>query len=265
MDMDGVLILGHRALPGAQALLEFLRAEALPFMLLTNDGSRSHEERRQKLARGGLEVTVEDIVCSTDGIYELLESRPAYRELRYFVLGYLGDPHYADLAGLTHTSDLAELAQCDGVIMGEGEEHYDWERSFTAIINFLVAHPGAPLIVPNPDEYYPKDGGELRVGAGGQARFIQQVVSAHGEPASMHYLGKPYGPIYAHTHHALEAKAGQSLARDKILMMGDSLHSDMRGGLDFGYRTALLLTGITRPDKLAAQQEIRPELVFERL
>jgi HAD superfamily hydrolase (TIGR01450 family) len=264
MDMDGVLILGKVRLPGSLELLDWLRAEHLPFMLLTNDGSRSKAQRSALLARRGLTVPPAQIVTCSDGLLELVAARPELRHHRYFLVGKLGDPCYARAAGLDRVTDLAELDSCAGVIMGEGEHLFDWETTFTALLNYFARHPGAPFIVPNPDEYYAVDGGQLRVGAGGQARFIQQVLAAHATPAEVIYLGKPHGPIYQHVHHELERVAGHAIARHRVLMAGDSLHSDMQGGLNFGYRTALLLTGITTPAKLAAHP-VQPELVCAAL
>jgi 4-nitrophenyl phosphatase len=47
-------------------------------------------------------------------------------------------------------------------------------------------------------------------------------------------------------------------------MAGDLLRSDILGARDFGYRSALLLTGVTTLDMLE-RSEIRPDLVFETL
>ncbi len=263
MDMDGVLILGRSHLPGADRWLDILRQEDIPFCLLTNDGSRSKQERSDLLTSRGLSVPPSQIVTASDGLVELVEANPGYRDLRFYLFGKLGRPCYAEAAGLTVTRDLADLPACDGVICGEGEHAFDWETTFTAVINFFDRHPGGPFIVPNPDEYYPGHG-ELRVGAGGMARFIQSVLTAHGTPATMHYLGKPYGPIFQHVHHQLERQADRPLDPTRVLMMGDNLASDIKGGNDFGYHTMLMLTGITTPDRLAASH-IRPEWVAHQL
>jgi len=263
-DMDGVLIQGKAQLPGAAELLAWLPTVQLPFMLLTNDGSRSKAQRSALLARRGLSVPPGQIVCSSDGLIELVAARPELRRPRYFVVGALGEPCYALAAGLDYTQEMDQLDSCGGVIMGEGENLFDWEITFTAVLNFLVAHPGAPFIVPNPDEYYGVDGGQLRVGAGGQARFVQQVLTAHGDPAELIYLGKPHGPIFQHVHTELERRANRLLARERVLMIGDNLRGDILGGNDFGYRTALMLTGITRPHALAASR-VQPHLVFDQI
>jgi hypothetical protein len=48
------------------------------------------------------------------------------------------------------------------------------------------------------------------------------------------------------------------------VIVGDSLGSDIAGGNRYGYRTALVLTGVTRPDHSPEPGE-EPDLVFERL
>ena len=51
------------------------------------------------------------------------------------------------------------------------------------------------------------------------------------------------------------------VAVSERVLVGDSLTGDIAGGRDFGYRTVLVMTGITTPEMLA-RSEIRPELVF---
>jgi ribonucleotide monophosphatase NagD (HAD superfamily) len=52
-DVDGVLMVGARAVPGTAALLESLEALALPYRILTNDANHSVEEKAVLLARAG--------------------------------------------------------------------------------------------------------------------------------------------------------------------------------------------------------------------
>ena len=47
-------------------------------------------------------------------------------------------------------------------------------------------------------------------------------------------------------------------------MVGDFIESDVKGANDFGYRSALVLSGITNLQMLE-QSFVKPELVFNHL
>ena len=48
--IDGVLLRGRKPIPGARAALEKLKAQHIPFVLLTNGGGKHEIERAQELS-----------------------------------------------------------------------------------------------------------------------------------------------------------------------------------------------------------------------
>ncbi|MGE5838537.1 MAG: HAD hydrolase-like protein, partial [Deltaproteobacteria bacterium] len=54
------------------------------------------------------------------------------------------------------------------------------------------------------------------------------------------------------------------LDRDRVWMVGDFIDSDIRGARNFGYRSALVLTGLTSRQNIERSAP-QPDLVFERL
>jgi len=260
-DVDGVLMVGARAVTGAAALLERLQALALPYRILTNDANHSVEEKAALLARAGLAVEARAITSSGHGLTEAAERAGLAGEL-CFVLGRLGQPSYAEAAGIRVTARLAELPGCRAALVGE--DAYDWEATINEVINFLIARPDAPLVVPNPDLYYPGEDRRVHVAAGGVARLIASVCAAHGRPLEPLYLGKPHEPIFHHNHGRLESALGRAVERRRVLMVGDSLASDVAGARAFGYRSALALTGATSGERWRASDH-RPDLVFRAL
>ena len=259
-DVDGVLMTGHKPTPGSAALIDRLRQDRTPFALLTNDGCHSPEEKVDLLRQCGMDFRVSEVVSSSHGMVELAEDR-GWTEQRFYVMGEIS-PCYARDAGVEITEDLGELGRCQGIIIGE--RHYDWDRVFNAVFNFLLGHPSAPLVVPNPDDYFVARDGSLYITSGAIARFLARLCRTCGRPLEPHFLGKPYRPIFLHSHRSLEARTGKHLDPHRVMILGDSLASDVQGGLDFGYRTALLLTGITTRDMLAGS-DIAAEIVFEGL
>ncbi|GAB6145706.1 HAD-IIA family hydrolase [Desulfocicer niacini] len=260
-DIDGVLLVKGRAAPGSRELLALLRKEKMPFYLLTNDGDHSTWEKSEILNASGIDVHSEEIVSCADGLVELFRGKkPSLAP--FFIMGNLGTPCFAEKAGLSTTRNLDQIDQCQGIIVGE--KGYDWEPAINAAVNFFVKKPQAPLIVPNPDEYYPGNAGQLCIGAGGVGRFISHVLESYGIKVAPFYLGKPFAPIFKKTHALLEQRYGRQIVRNRVLMTGDFIKSDVQGALNFGYRSALVLTGVTTAE-MVEKSHVRPDLVFQAL
>jgi HAD superfamily hydrolase (TIGR01450 family) len=261
-DIDGVLLVNGRAAQGSQDVLAMLRENRKPFFLLTNDGDHSTKEKADILNAAELQIHFTEIVSCADGLVTLNGEKKFSGE-PFFIMGNLGNPCFAQKAGLNTTRDLSQIDHCQGIIVGE--KGYDWETTITGAVNFFIQKPDAKLIVPNPDEYYPgKTFGQICIGAGGVARFIVQVLKTYGINLSPIYLGKPFSPIFQKTHAQLEAFYDRPIPRDRVLMVGDFIRSDIQGALDFGYCSALVLTGVTTRDMLD-RSAVRPDLVFETL
>jgi len=260
-DVDGVLLTGARAMSGAAALLERLGELDLPYRLLTNDANHSVEEKAAMLAQAGLSVRAQAITSAGHGLAEAAE-RAGLAGTLCFVMGRLGEPCYAELAGTRVTRRLADLPGCRAALVGE--DSYDWEAAVNGVVNFLIARPEAMLIVPNPDLYYPGEDRRVHVASGGVARLIVSVCAAYGRALEPQYLGKPHEPIFHHNHARLESALGRAVERRRVLMVGDSLASDVAGAKAFGYRSALVLTGATSDERWRVV-EPRPELVFRTL
>ena len=261
LDVDGVLMLNEKPLPGSHALIACLRERNLPFGILTNTANISVEERSAVLKSGGLVIEPGDITSSAHPLFELVKENGLAGSL-FFVMGDLGRPCNAEKAGLRVTRSLSELPDCKGVIVGE--ENFEWEPVINGVVNYLILNPQAPLIVPNPDFYFPTGPNRIRIASGGPSHLIQHILFQYGVSISPIFLGKPFRPIFAFNHQRLEGRLGRSIEPHRVLMLGDSLAADVKGAIDFGYRTALVLTGVTSNEAFG-RMGIRPDAVFERL
>ena len=265
LDIDGTMVSKDRELPGASTLLEQLRTTSFPFYFLTNDGDNSREEKSTILKNAGLDVSAHEIVSCSLALNNFAEQQQAAGKL-YFVMGDLGVPCYAENAGLKVTRDVNDLTECQGVIVGEGE--YNWHKVITAVINYFLHNPHGHLLVPNPDTYWPDRHGKIGIGAGGKTRFITMVLQEAGVKLEPLYLGKPYPMIYEYALKLIGERFydGRKPDYQKVLMLGDSLHSDINGANNIGLKSGLLLSGITTPTLLqSAEKAMRPIYVFGQL
>jgi HAD superfamily hydrolase (TIGR01459 family) len=111
----------------------------------------------------------------------------------------------------------AELICCTGLLNDATETPDDYDDMLKDF-----AKRQLPFICANPDLVVEK-GGKLIYCAGALADRFEAY---GGEPIM---VGKPCGPIYDASLSELTKANGQEVNRDKILIIGDSLPTDMRG------------------------------------
>jgi len=261
LDIDGVLMTSRRPLPNALDTIAFLRRNDVPFLLLTNDGCNSPREKAERLRDSGFQFSEEDIVSSGHALADVVSALGLHGRL-FFVAGTVGDPCYAIAAGLRVTREISELPCCKGAIIGE--KRYDWEATLSALFNFLMEHPEAPLIVPNPDICFRVKGRRYHPASGATSALLQTLCNAQGRELEPIFLGKPYSPIFNCALRRLRNACGRPIPADRILIVGDSLAADIAGGNQIGCRTALVLTGLTDL-KMLGESEIQPTAVFQTL
>ncbi len=258
-DIDGTLTTRGKPCPGACGFLHLLDQAGCPWVLLTNDTSRSHREKAALAVGNGLPVCEKNIISAGDALGWWAGEN--YRGELFYLCGGLGTPDYAELAGIRTTADADRIDGCAGVILGEGA--YDWRIGIENVFNFFMRHPERPFIVPSPDSYW-SGGDRFGIGAGGVARMICALLRDAGIEKQPVYLGKPDAPIYQCLFQFLAGEyPGRSFTPGRMLMVGDSLDSDIRGGNRNGLISCLVLTGITsHAAALAASGDRKPALIF---
>ena len=249
-DIDGTLVYGPRAIPGAVELIDLLHRDGTPFLFLTNDGDHTRKQKCGFLNRAGIRAEESEIVSCLSVLPELARLN-GWDQGLLFQVGSVGDNE-----GLRLEHDLARLESCRGVLMGEGK--YDWKSHWEALTDFFKRHPDAPFIVPNPDLCWPNAAtGGIGIGAGGQARCLQLLLREMGFEIKPLYLGKPYPAIYD-----FAARKLGITERARILCVGDSLASDILGANQAGMHSALVLSGITSEQQAEnAIGKLRPNVV----
>ena len=262
-DVDGTLAVGGTPLPGAMELLGLLKKDNKPFFLLTNDSCRSCREKELLMQKAKLPVTEKNILSAGNALKWWAERN--YKGGLFFQFGSLGDPNYAREAGIAVTREPVLASECCGIIMGEGQ--FEWRSQIETVFNMLLKRPDLPLICVNPDSYWPTaDGVTMCVGGGGFTRFICMLLKDAGHIVEPIYLGKPYAPIYeCVASFVKENFQGLEIRHPKrVMMVGDSLASDIRGGNRAGFTTCLVLTGITTPELAQnADAERKPSQIFK--
>ncbi|HEU5372729.1 MAG TPA: HAD-IIA family hydrolase [Gaiellaceae bacterium] len=222
IDMDGVLVREEHAISGAEEFLTRLRAQGVPFLVLTNNSMYTRRDLSARLALSGLEVPEQAIWTSALATARFLEDqRPGGTA---FVIGEAGLTTALHDAGYT----LNERAP-DYVVLGETRT-YSFERIAHAIR--LIA-AGARFIATNPDPTGPTPDGPLPA-TGSVAALISRATGV-----APYFVGKPNPLMMRSALNAIEAHS------ETTAMVGDRMDTDVVSGLEAGMHTVLVLTGST--------------------
>lgn len=242
-DMDGVLWRGDTPLPGLHDFFGLLEARRIPYVLATNNASKTPEQYVEKLARMGIVTNTDHVLNSATAAADYLATQAAPGTPVY-VIGGPGVHEALRLHGFTLTGG----DHADYVVVG-WDRDLTWQKLATAT---LLIRGGAGFIAANPDRTFPMEDG-LVPGNGAQ---VAALITATDVMPIM--AGKP-GPLLYE-----RALARMGVAPEATLVIGDRLDTDILGGLRLGMPTALVLSGITQPDELAGSP-IHPDMVFEDL
>lgn len=225
--MDGVIYRGSKLIPGADQFVKTLRAHNRRFLFLTNNSQRTRRDVAMKLERMGIEATERDIfTCAMATARFLAAQKPGGTA---FVIGEGGLLNALHLNGFSVVED-----DPDFVVVGEGRT-LSFENIEKAV---RLVERGARLIATNMDPNCPTEAG-IRPGCGAIVAMIEQ---ATGKEAFS--VGKP-SPIMMRV-----ARKQIELASSRTIMVGDTMETDILGGVQLGYRTALVLSGGTSKESL---------------
>jgi NagD protein len=238
LDMDGVIYRGGVVIPGAVDFVHRLRSTETPFLFLTNNSQRTRRDMATKLCRMGIEATEDDVfTCAMATARFVGRQKPGGTA---YVIGEGGLLNALHRNGYSIVEDSP-----DYVIIGEGRA-FTFEMIEKAV---RLVDRGAKLIATNMDPNCPTDNG-IRPGCGAIVAMIER---ATGKQAFS--LGKP-SPLMMR-----EARKQLNLSTAQTVMVGDTMETDILGGVQLGFRTVLVLSGGTKLEDLA-NFGYQPDLVI---
>lgn len=238
-DMDGVIYHGNRLLPGVPEFVAWLQREKKASLFLTNSGSRTPRELREKMRRLGLDIAEEHFYTSALATAAFLADQCPGGSA--YVIGDSGITNALYDAGFS-TNDVNP----DYVVVSESST-YNYEKLCHAVR--LVA-AGAKLIGTNPDVTGPVESGLVPA----TGALMAPIEMATG--AKAYYVGKP-NPLMM--RHALK-RAG--CRREETVGIGDRMDTDVLAGIEAGIVTVLVLSGVTTRDDLK-RFAYRPQAILD--
>ena len=251
-DAFGVLNAGPRAFPSAISRIRQLQERGKTVRILSTAATASHSALVAKYRGMGFDIGHDQLISSRSVLEQSLS-----RQLRKGRFGVLSPASSApDTLGVDwlpvrpgiQTGDLDRL---DGFIFLSSE---GWnEEVQEALAKSLARHP-RPLLVANPDLVAPR-GDCLTLEPGYFAHLLMGQSAIEPE-----FFGKPYRPAF---DSVLETLKGVDPV--DVLMVGDTLHTDILGGQAAGMKTMLItaegaLQGMNIPDCIS-QSGIVPDFI----
>ncbi len=227
IDMDGVIYRGSELITGADRFVHTLLDEDIPFLFLTNNSQRTRRDVVTKLRRMGIRVEERHVfTCAMATARFLAQQKPNGTAYVIGEGGLLNALHQNGYSIVDHDPDY--------VVVGEGKS-MSYEMIETAV---RMIERGAKLIATNLDPNCPTDRG-LRPGCGA---YVAMLEAATGRKAFS--VGKP-SPIMMR---AARKELGLTAAETTII--GDTMETDILGGVQMGYHSVLVLSGGTRQEDL---------------
>ncbi|MGB2569874.1 HAD-IIA family hydrolase [Micromonospora citrea] len=245
-DLDGVIYLIDRPIPGAVEAVGRLHADGRAVAYATNNASRRSSEVADLLTGMGVPAEPAEVLTSAAAAAELLRDRfPAGAPV--LVVGAEALRAEIRAVGLTPVAGADESPVA--VVQGYGPQ-VGWVDLAEASV---AIRAGATWIATNIDRTLPSGRGPLP-GNGSLVAALRHALDRAPDVV----VGKPEPALFA----TAARRAGQG----RTLVVGDRLDTDIEGARRAGLDSLLVLTGVSDvPELLAAPEARRPTYVSEDL
>nr|WKN34060.1 TIGR01459 family HAD-type hydrolase [Tunicatimonas sp. TK19036] len=238
-DAFGVLKNYEGMIEGVEQTMNFLREQNIGFYVLTNDASRSPAELSESFQRVGLnDITPDKIISSGMLAHEYLNYK-----VKRGTVAYLGTPqsaHYLESLELKtisiHDMELDQAEQISAVVFLD-DEGFDWQEDLNKVLN-LLRRRNVPVVVANSDHTYPVSKSRVAIAVGAIADMIESLTGKR-----FLRFGKPDAQMFVFAYDHVQPL--YPVDKSEILMVGDTLETDIIGGNKFGLDTVLVLSGNT--------------------
>jgi NagD protein len=227
LDMDGVVYRGNQMIPGADRFIEKLKKHKIPFLFLTNNSQRARRDIAMKLQRMGIAADSDHVFTCAMATARFLANQR--KSVTAYVIGENG------LTSALHHNGIAVVDDhADYVVIGEGRT-MNFEMVEKAV---RLVEKGARLVATNLDATCPTDQG-TRPGCGAIVAMIEKATGVQAFS-----VGKPSGVMMRMAQRQLGVRS------EHTVMVGDTMYTDILGGVEMGFITCLVLSGHTKVEEV---------------
>ncbi len=221
LDMEGVLHVDWRVLPGSAEAVSDLRASGIELAVLTNTTGRTRDDISLRLEGMGIEMAPERVITAASATAAWV--RRTFPAATVYLLGEQGSASEFDGIELVASPDAA------GVIVVAGPaadtDYPKLDATFKALMG------GTPLVAMQRNRWWPTLEGPA-MDAGGIVAALEYAAEVEAV-----VVAKPSPGIFEVALAACGAEASHAV------MVGDDLVSDLAPARAIGMRTCLVRTG----------------------
>ena len=241
-DAFGVLKNYKGLVPGIERTFTYLEQQGKEYYIVTNDASRSPAQLAASYHRSGLTIIDPDRIVSSGMLTK------EYLDLKVTdgIVAYLGTPesaHYIESEG-RHTMPVTDVNSTNidkvNALVFMDDEGFDWFEDINKTVNLLRKRT-IPAIVANTDYAYPLSANDVCIAVGSLANMVETIVGKE-----FIRFGKPDSQMFMFAYDLIRDR--RPINKKDIVMVGDTLFTDIIGGNKFGLDTVLVLSGNTLPE-----------------
>ncbi len=238
-DSYGVLKNHNGLIPNVQLVINELRKQGKFIRVLTNDASRSPEQQAERFAQTGLTgLRPSEIITSSMMASLFLKNKVKTGKVAY--LGTVNSAQCITSVGLeavpVSAVDFNNLEAFSAMAFLD-DEGFDWNTDMNKTINLLRKRK-LQVIIANTDKIYPTAKNNVNIATGGIAKLFESILNR-----KFLHFGKPDTQMFNHAFEDINQFG--DFEKSDILMVGDTLKTDILGGNKFGISTMLVLSGNT--------------------
>ena len=237
IDMDGVIYGNDTLIPRADIFIQQLQKKKIPFLFMTNNSQRTPLDTVNKVAKMGIKIQEKNVYTSAMATASFLSFMKPNGSA--YVLGEGGL-----ITSLSQQGYILVNNNPDFVVVGEGR-NFTLEMVNNAVDMILS---GAKLIATNLDPS-PKKTGWTNLGI---KAIVAMIEEATGKKAFS--VGKP-SPVMMRS-----ARKYLGLEARETIIIGDTMDTDILGGVQLGYTTILTLSGVSKEETLL-DYAFKPDLI----
>ena len=232
LDSYGVLCRGATSIEGAVEAIQLMREKHTAFCVVSNDTMTNKRVAAEKYKKRGFDFTASEVLTSLDITEQFLKT--VTEPERFGVIAALDHPSNDLMQGMVRLNELnGEIPESVDTLLfltGAG-----WTEKMQDHLVQSGTDRQFNLFIGNPDIGAPN--GEHITATPGY--FLSEFVEKTGQQATPVLYGKPDLSIFTEAFN----QAGVT-DPSKVLMVGDTLYTDILGGNAMGFKTLLLQCGI---------------------
>lgn len=243
IDMDGVIYRGDLCLPYVPEFLQALEARGIPYLMATNNSTKSPQEFADKLQKMGIDLGADRILTSSVATRGMVEER--YPKGTGVCVVGMAALH----AAMFDDGYFVPAGKDAQVVVSGGHFGLTYDDLRKAC---LAIRAGADWFATNGDTTFPTEEGIIP----GSGAIIAALHAATDKSPVV--VGKPSTGMIE------EAMQSLGTSAPTTIMLGDRLDTDILAGERAGLPTMLVMTGVTDPAELESS-DITPDVIIDDL